>query len=255
MTGAALLIHQFRYDQRMFWRNVPSVFFSLALPLIFLFIFATVFGDSRYERLGVTLDNYYVPGIISLGIVSATLLNVAISVTVQREQGILKRLRGTPLPTRVFVAGRAGSAIVNAYLIAAVIALAGFLVYGVDISLGRLLGAAIVCGVAAASFCCLGFALSAVIPNQDAAPAVTNAIVLPLYFISGVFFPVDNAPEWLTKVAELFPVRHLTVAMLDVYSPQATGLGFAWKDLAVIAAWGVLGLILAMRYFRWAPRH
>ncbi len=254
MNGAALLAHQFRFDQKIFWRNVPSVFFSLVMPLLFLFIFATIFGDQTAASRGVSLDAYYVPGIVVLGVISATLLNIAISVSLQREQGILKRLRGTPLPTGVFVGGRAASSIINAYLIAAVIMVVGWIVYGVEISGTRLVGAMIVCGVSGAAYCCLGFALTALIPNEDAAPAVTNAIVLPLYFISGIFFPVDDAPQWLQTVADIFPVRHFAEAMFDVYSPGASGLGFAWTDLAIVAAWGVVGLLLAMRFFRWAPR-
>lgn len=254
MTGMPLLLHQFRYDQKIFWRNVPSVFFSLVMPLLFLLIFATIFGNDKSAARGVSLDAYYVPGIMSLGVISATFLNIAIGVSMQREQGILKRLQGTPLPTAVFVSGRAASAIVNGYLIAIVIMLVGMVVFGVELTGTRLLGAFVVVSISAAAFCCLGFALTAVIPNEDAAAAVTNAVVLPLYFISGIFFPVDDAPGWLQTVATVFPVKHFAEAMLDVYSPQATGLGFAWADLAVVALWGVAGLLLAMRYFRWSPR-
>ncbi|MBJ7348315.1 MAG: ABC transporter permease [Thermoleophilaceae bacterium] len=253
MSGARLAAHQFRYEQKIFWRNVPAVFFSLVLPLLFLLIFATIFGGQTDSQRKITLDAYYVPGIVSLGVISATLLNIAMSLSIQREEGILKRLRSTPLPTSVFVLGRAVGAVVNAYLIAAVIMLAGLLLYGVELSPERLLGAALVVSVAAAAFCCLGFALTILIPNGDAAPAVTNAIVLPLYFISGVFFPVDDAPQWLNTVANIFPIKHFVNAMLDVYSNTGSGLGIDSIDLAIIAIWGLVGLLLAVRYFRWTP--
>lgn len=256
MRLVRLVAHQFRYDQKAFWRNVPAVFFSLVLPVIFLLIFATLFGGDGGgdRRFGLAGGSYYVPGIIVLGVVSATLLNVAIGITLQREQGILKRLRATPLPPGVFIAGRALSAIANALLIAAVIMLLGRLLYGVEISGAGLAGVIVTCTVAAAAFCCLGFAISTIIPNEDAAPAVTNAIVLPVYFISGVFFPVDDAPSWLRAIAETFPVRHFTEAMLGAYSPRTSGTGVDAVDLLIVAAWGIGAAVIATRRFRWMPR-
>jgi len=109
MSGVALALHEFRFDQKTFWRNPASVFFTVMLPVIFLLIFATIFGNDRIDELGgVKTTTYYVPAIISLAVVSATMQSLAISLTVDRENGLLKRIRGTPLPSRVFIAGRIG---------------------------------------------------------------------------------------------------------------------------------------------------
>src|SRR5665647_1736195 len=112
MSGLRLAAHQFRYDQKLFWRSPPTVFFSVALPLLFLFLLGAVFGNasSRDAKYGLLADQYLVPAIMTLGIVSATFVNMAMTITFQRETGALKRLRGTPLPTWVFVTARTGTA-------------------------------------------------------------------------------------------------------------------------------------------------
>jgi ABC-2 type transport system permease protein len=256
MTGLRLFAHQFRYDQKLFWRNPATVFFSVAMPLIFLFLLGAAFGggndrDPVYKLLS---DQYLVPAIMTLGIVSATFVNMAMTITFQREMGVLKRMRGTPLPTTVFVAARTASAVVNATMIAVVILLAGKLVYGVDINSTRLIGVAITTIVGAVCFCSLGFALSVFIPNQAAAPAITNMIVLPLYFISGVFGDASKLPDVLREVGRIFPVYHLGACLFQSFSPTASGIGMHWGDLLNVAAWGAAGLIFASLKFRWEPR-
>jgi ABC-2 type transport system permease protein len=106
----------------------------------------------------------------------------------------------------------------------------------------------------AATFSALGLAVSALAPNAEAAPAIAQAIILPLLFISGIFIPLSEAPEWLTTVADFFPVKHYAEAMLSAFDPFAEGSGFAWNDLAVVGAWGVAGLLASIRFFTWEPR-
>ena len=126
MSAAALALHQFRYDQKTFWRNPASIFFTVLLPLIFLVIFSTIFGNDEIEELGgIKTTTYYVPAIITLAVVSATTQSLAIRLTVDRENGILKRVRGTPLPASVFIAGRIGNAIVVSVLGLLVVAAIG----------------------------------------------------------------------------------------------------------------------------------
>ena len=103
------------------------------------------------------------------------------------------------------------------------------------------------------AFCCLGYAITSVIRNEDAALPTTMAITLPLYFISGVFVAITALPHWLADVGEIFPVRHLANALLVAYNPHTTGLGFAGWDLLIVAAWGALGLLIAIRKFSWLP--
>jgi ABC-2 type transport system permease protein len=168
--------------------------------------------------------------------------------------GVLKRVRGTPLPTFGFVSARTASAVVNAALIALVILIAGKIFYGIDITAPRLIGVAIVTVVGAVSFCALGFAITVFIPNQSAAPAITNMIVLPLYFISGVFGDAANLPTVLQDIGKFFPIYHLGACLFSAFSPHASGIGISVKNLAVVIAWGAVGMIFAIFKFRWEPQ-
>jgi ABC-2 type transport system permease protein len=255
MSAVALALHQFRYDQKVFWRNPAAVFFTVLLPVVFLFIFATIFGSDEIEALGgIKTTTYYVPAIITLAVVSATAQSLAISLTVARENGILKRGRGTPLPSWVFIAGRVGNAIVLSVLGLVVVAVIGRIVYDVEIPWDRLPAVLVTLTVGAASFCCIGVALTAIIPSEDSAPAITNAVLLPLYFLSGVFIPETEIPDGVLHVADVFPIRHFFEAFFSAWNPLTTGSGFEWGHLALVAAWGVAALLVAVRAFRWTPR-
>jgi ABC-2 type transport system permease protein len=239
----SLLVHQFRFDQKVFWRNPASVFFTVMLPLIFLFIFATIFGNDEIEERGVKTTTYYVPAIISLAVVSATAVSLAINLTEDRERGLLKRVRGTPLPPSVFVAGRVGNSLVISLLMVVLVAILGRLVYGVSLPDQSIPAILVTLAVGAFAFSCIGFA----------APAVTNALLLPLYFISGVFIPDSEIPSGVLQVADVFPVRHFFEAFFTAWDPNTSGAGFELGQLAIVAAWGALGLVLALRFFRWEP--
>lgn len=255
MSAPGLALHQFRYDQKAFWRNPGAVFFTIALPLMFLFIFEEIFGNDTLEQLGgLKTTTYYVPAILTLAVVSATLQSVAIRLTVDRENGILKRGRGTPMPSWVFFAGRVGNAIVISMLMLVIVPGIGRLLYGVSIPWDHLPAVLFTLAVGAASFCCLGIALSAAIPSEDAAPAITNFAVLPLYFLSGVLIPETEIPDGVLQVANAFPIRHFFEAFFAAWNPATSGSGFEWGHLAVVAGWGVFGLLLAIRFFRWTPR-
>jgi ABC-2 type transport system permease protein len=256
MNGFALVAHQFRYDQKAFWRNPASVFFTVMFPVVLLLIFATVFGDQTVNvRGGIKTTTYYVPAIITLSVISATMQSLAMSLVIAREDGRLKRSRGTPMPPWVFIAGRVGNSIVVALMMLVLLAGIGRVLYGVPIPWERLPEIVLVLVIGAAAFCCLGIALTAAIPSQDAAAPIVNALLLPLYFLSGVFIPDDQLPSGVIHFANLFPIRHFFEAFFDVYVPAAGGgASIAWGHLAIVALWGVAGLLLAVRFFRWTPR-
>ena len=248
----SLVLHQLRYDQKAFWRNPAAVFFTVMFPVILLLIFATVFGDETIEvNGGIDATAYYVPAIITLSVISATMQTLAMSLVIAREDGRLKRGRGTPMPAWVFIAGRIGNSVVVAVIMLALVAAIGRLLYGVPIPWDRAPEMLAVLVVGAASFCCLGIALTAAIPSQDAAAAIVNALLLPLYFLSGIFIPDSELPSGVIDFANHFPIRHFFEAFFDAYEG---GSALAWGDLAVVAAWGAAGLLLAVRYFRWTPR-
>ena len=255
MSGLALVGHQFRYDQRAFWRNPASVFFTVMFPVVLLLIFATVFGGQTVDvRGGVKTTTYYVPAIITLSVISATMQSLAMSLVIAREDGRLKRGRGTPMPAWVFIAGRVGNSIVVALMMLALLAAIGRVLYGVDFPWEQLPAILIALVVGAAAFCCLGIALTAAIPSQDAAAPIVNALLLPLYFLSGVFIPDDQLPSGVIHFADVFPIRHFFEAFFDAYVPAGGGATVSWDNLAIVAIWGVAGLLLAVRFFRWTPR-
>ena len=256
MSAVGLVAHQFRYDQKSFWRNPASVFFTVMFPVLLLVIFAVVFSGQTVDiGRGIDVDAYYVPAIITLAVVSATMQSLAMSLTIAREDGRLKRGRGTPMPAWVFIAGRVGNAIVVSLLMLLLIAAIGKIAFTVPIPWSRLPEIVITLAIGAAAFCCLGIALTAAIPSEDAAAPIANFVLLPLYFLSGVFIPEDQIPNGVLTFASVFPVRHFFEAFFSVYEPAgAGGAGMQWGHLGVVAAWGVLGLLLAVRYFRWTPK-
>jgi ABC-2 type transport system permease protein len=256
MSGARLVWHQFRYDQKTFWRNPAATFFAVVLPVMFLFIFVTIFGnDDLHLASGraVKGSTYYLPGIVALGIVSTTFTNLAISLTATRERGLLKRLRKTPLPTWAFLASRTATSVVTAALLVVVLVTIGRLVYGVSVPTTTLGGAVLALVVGAFAFSALGFALTAAINSENAAAPITNAIILPLYFISGVFIPDQQIPSGVRTVAGFFPVKRLYQAFLTAFDPTTRGAGIDGKSLAIVALWGVAGALVAVRTFRWSP--
>jgi ABC-2 type transport system permease protein len=252
-----MALHLFGYDLRAFARNRQSQFFALALPVLFLVIFASVFGGGGNTTAvaggQISTSVYYVPGIIALGVIAACFGNLVASVTAQRERGVLKRRRATPVPAAAVIAGRVLTAVAVAVVMAAALLGIGWAAYGARVP-GRTAAAlAVTVIISAACFCCLGYALTSLIRNEDAALPAAMAITLPLYFISGVFVPVTVLPQWLADAGEIFPVRHLANALLTACNPHTTGLGFAGKDLLIVAAWGAAGLLIAIRKFSWLP--
>jgi len=252
-----MTLHLFGYDLRAFLRNRQSQFFTLALPVLFLVIFASVFGGSgnttQVAGGRISTSVYYVPGIIAFGVIAACFGNLVASVTAQRERGVLKRRRATPVPAAAVIAGRVLTAVVTAAVMAAVLLGIGWAAYGADVP-GRTAAALVVTVViGAASFCCLGYALASLVRNEDAALPASMAFTLPLYFISGVFVAASALPHWLADAGEIFPVRHLADALLVAYNPHTAGLGFAGMDLLIVAIWGIAGLLVAIRTHRWLP--
>ncbi len=252
-----MTMHQFSYDLRALLRNRQAQFFTFALPILFLVIFASIFGgqDHTVAVAGGRIETSvaYVPGIMTLGIIAAAFINLVISVTAQRESGVLKRRRATPVPAVVLIAGRALTAVVVAVISTLILLGIGWAAFGAHVPARTAPALALTIVVGAVSFCCLGFAVASLIHDQDAAQPVTQGIMLPLYFISGVFVAVSTLPHWIVDVAAIFPVRHLADALLTAYNPHTHGVGLAPADLLVVSAWGAAGLLIALRRFSWLP--
>jgi ABC-2 type transport system permease protein len=254
VSALALTMRQVRYTNRAFWRNPAAAFFTFAFPLMFLVIFTSLFGSGTADvgRREFSVAALYVPGIAAFSVITACYTNIAISVTFARDEGVLKRIHGTPLPGWAYVLARVLHAVVIAVVLVAIVAAFGRIFYDVSLPTGAaLLRFVVTLVVGAASFAALGLAITAVIPNADASPAIVNASILPLLFVSGVFIPVSDAmPRWVDVVGKIFPIRHY----VDSMNAAFLGMPFSWGDVLFVAAWGVAGLVLASRFFSWEPR-
>ncbi len=255
MNDLRLALRQVRYENTAFWRNPAAAFFTFAFPLIFLVIFNVIFGGGTTDRFGnpeLSVSNFYIPAVAAFAVITACYTYIAIGVTFARDEGQLKRMRGTPLPGWAYLFGRIAHAIVVAILLVVIVVLFGLIFYDVDIP-GKMPEFVASIALGAAAFAALGLALTAIIPNPDASPAVTNATILPLLFISDVFIPLDQGtPEWLITLSKVFPIKHFSNALIASYNP--TRVAFEAWDLAVMAIWGVVGVIAAARFFSWEPR-
>jgi ABC-2 type transport system permease protein len=257
-SGARLAVRQVRYENIAFWRNPASAFFTFAFPLLLMVIFTTILGtDTSTLPSGIEVDNstYYTASILAFSVVTACYTNIAMTVTFARDEGVLKRVRGTPLPGWSYLLGKILLSIGVMALLVVIVCTFGRVVYGIDLPTRSLPAFLVTLAVGAASFCALGLAVTAAIPNAEAAPAVVNASVLPLLFVSGVFIPIDVAPKWLQAIAGIFPIKHFLEATIDSFLPSPhNAYGWSWGDLAVVAAWGLGGLLVATRTFSWEPR-
>ena len=243
MSAGALAWRQYRLERRMFWRNPSAAFFNFALPLVFLALMGAVFADDP-DNLEVI-----VPGIAGMAVMSTTFSALAHNLVFLREQGILKRMRGAPMPAGSYLAALGMNAVTNTVLQVALITTAGKLVFGVDwprdfVALAVFVAVGVLC------FSALGVALAHVIPNLDSAPAYVNAVFLPVIVISGVFYESDDAPSVLRDLAEVLPLKHL-IDGLSGAMVKGEGLGTHWGALLVLAAWGAAAAVPAVRGFSW----
>jgi ABC-2 type transport system permease protein len=241
-----LAYHQWRLERRMFWRNPSAAFFNFLLPLLFLGLFGAIFSGDQKNL------NVIVPGIAGMSIMSTTFSALAMNLTFLREQGVLKRMRGTPLPESSYLLGVFANAVTNTAVQMVLIIGAGKLFFGVDWPSDWL---ELVVFVAAGVTCLasLGVAWSHVIPNFDAAPAYTNIVFLPVIFISGVFYDAENAPKFLTDLAQALPLTHI-IDGLSGAMVKHTSLADNASGLAIVALWTVVGVTFAIRGFSWESR-
>lgn len=254
MSTAAMTFRQLRYENKAFWRNPAAAFFTFAFPLMFLVIFNLIFGNNEVGEVdgqSVSGSTFYVPAIAAFSVITACFTNTSISVVFLRDEGILKRVRGTPLPAAAYLIARVVHSTIIAVLLVVIVSIAGYFFYDVTLPTDDLPRLALIVLIGAAAFSALGLAHTAIVPNADAAPPVVNATILPLLFISDVFIPLDDAPSWLVSFAKIFPIWHYSHSMLESFDPFDV---FASGNLLVVAAWGLGGLLLAIKFFSWEPR-
>ncbi len=252
MSSRGLLLHQVRLNQRSFWRNPESAFFNFAMPLGVLLIFgSTTSNNSIPGRTDVTLLTLFVPGILAFAVVVIAYGNLAATIALQRADGVLKRIRATPLNPTVYLGGQILSVLSTALLISATtIALGGiaFRVLPRPSAIPQLL---LILALGISCFAALGLAISTVIPTADAAGAITNGTYLPLAMVSGMFDAGIHLPKGLDTIISAFPLKALADGLRSAYDPATHGLPLG--NTLVLVAWTIAGLAIARRYFRWEP--
>ncbi len=257
MTGGLLRLSviQIRAQLKIFWRTPVAAFFTLFLPILMLILFNALFADGTVETPegDWPIRQFYTGGLAAFAAVSATYTNLANVVPISRDEGILKRWRGTPLPPSAYVAGMIGSGVVIAIIGVVFMIGLGVVAYDLEVDAAKLPAAAVTFVVGVAAFAALGLAIAAVIPNARSAPAVANATILPLAFVSNVFIALEDPPRWLEVLGDVFPLKPFVVAFQDAFNPLVDAPAFAWGKLGWIALWGVAGAVVAVTRFRWEP--
>jgi len=256
MSDFALLMRAVRAENRIFWRTPIGAFFTLGLPLIMLVLFVALFGndpigDTAYGN--ITTAQFYAPGLGVFAAASATYTNIAINLSMRRDDGILKRVRGTPIPPWVFLGGVVLSAVWIAVFATAVMVGLGMVAYGVELELDKVPAMVVSFLAGTICFATLGVALAGVAKTAAGAPAIANATILPMAFISNVFIPLEDPPGWLTWAGDILPLKPFAFAFTEAMSPFSEAPAFEWERVAALVVWTVVGVAVAAKTFRWEP--
>lgn len=254
-SDLAMVVRQTVYQLRYFVRVPVALFFTLALPVIMLILFNALFGDSiiRTADGSWSVRQFYTGGLAAYTAVSATYSNLANMVPIRRDEGVLKRWKGTPLPTWVYISGFIVSSIVIALVGVVFMLTMGVVLYDLEIEVAKMPAAIVTFFVGVGAFAALGMAVASLISSASSASAVANATILPLAFISDVFVVSDEAPGFLTTIGSFFPLKPFVNAFQDTFTPFVDPPAFDWQALAWVSLWGVVGLVIAVRKFRWEP--
>jgi ABC-2 type transport system permease protein len=245
-----LFLHELRAQQKLFWRSRESAVFAFVLPVAILVLAGSVYGDERIN--GVKASSYLVAGLIGYGTVATAFAGLAITLVIRREAGLLKRVRGTPLPASTYVAAVIASTIVVVALQVVAQVLIGRLLFDAHWpGAPGSLAVAVVLGCVV--FAALGLALTALVRSAEGSSGLVSAVYLPMFFISGVFWSVKSMPSFLQAIAEVLPLTYLLRLLRSVFIDGRT-LASSPGAVAVLAVWGFAGAALAVRTFRWEPR-
>jgi ABC-2 type transport system permease protein len=247
-----LFIHELRTEQQLFWRNREAAFFTFLLPVLFFLIFGAIYGNDYIQKEHVKASRYLEAGMIGYGVASTAFAGLAITMVVRRESGVLKRLRATPLPPAAYVLAVLASTFVVFLLEAILIVVIGKLLFGVAVP-SRALSLLVALVIGTGAFAAMGLGLTAAVRSAEGSSAVVNFVYLPMAIISGTFFTPKAYPTFLREIANVLPLTYFTKVVRDVIVRHH----HIWHEvdpLAVVLLWGAIGLVAALRGFRWQPR-
>jgi ABC-2 type transport system permease protein len=248
-----LLADQARYATVELWRSRVVFVFTFLFPLTWLVVLGMLAGNEVIDASGMRVMQFVTPTAAVMGVLYATLPTMATSLATAREQGVLKRVRGTPLPAWIYLAGRIGAAVVFAVGSLVAMLLVGVLAYDVQIVWRTMPATAVTIIVAIACFAAAGMAVASLARSAGVAEAASIAAAVVLAFLSGLFSVGGGMPDWADRLAAVFPLQGFAQAMQDQFNPYLTGAGWDWRALAVMAAWGLGCGLVAARTFRWDP--
>lgn len=254
-SPVGLVLVQTRHQLRMIWRIPIALFFTIMLPLVMLVLFNALFGgeDVRTDSGTWPVSQFYTGGLAAFTAVSATYTNLANMVPIRREEGVLKRWRGTPMTTGTYLIGFVGSAIVLAAIGAGIMIGMGVVFYDLQIEAAKVPAMIVTFLVGVGSFAALGMAVAAVVSDASSASAVANMTILPLGFVSNIFIPLDDPPVWLKTLGDVFPLKPFATAFQDTFNPAVDAPAFDWGRLLFVLLWGVAGALVAVKWFKWEP--
>jgi ABC-2 type transport system permease protein len=249
-------------ELKQFFRDRESAVFNFLLPVLLLVIFGSVFGGQELGPSGITFAQYFVAGMIASGILYSSFQSLSIAIPLEREDGTLKRLRGTPMPKAAYFIGKVGMVFVAYAAQVTILIVVGVAFYGINLPQTAVQWWTFVwvsvLGLIACTLC--GVAFSVVPKTGKGASAVVTPIVLVLQFTSGVFFLFSDLPPWMQKFASVFPLKWLTQGMRSVFLPESAAVvepAGAWelpKVAAMLMLWCVIGLVASVVFFRWTRR-
>ena len=246
-----LLLHELKGELRLYTRSRELAFFTFMLPIIFFVLLGSVYGDE--DRInGYRGPDYLLTGMLGYGVAATAFSGLAIVLVIRRETGVLKRLRATPLPAPVYIAAVLLATLIAFAVEAIVLVALGMLLFDAEFP-KNVLSAVAALLLGSASFAVLGVGVSGLVRRAEGASAVITALYLPLSFISGGFFSQQHFPGWLKQVADILPLTYFIDLMGSVML-KGVSLWDRPKDVAVITAWGIFGVLLATRFFRWTPQ-
>jgi len=247
-----LFLHEVRTAQLLFWRNREAAFFTFFLPIIFFLIFGSIYGNETIAKEHIRAAPFLQAGMIGYGVASTAFAGLAITMVIRRESGVLKRIRATPLPPATYLLALLVSTFIVFLIEAALMIAIGHFIF--DVAVPERLGSLFVLLLfGAACFAAMGLGLTGYIRSAEGSSAVVNFIYLPMALISGTFFTPKRYPSFLQAVAEVLPLTYFTKLTREVMV-RDRHLWTDWRSISVVALWGLIGLVAALRGFRWQPR-
>ena len=244
-----LAVHQLGNEQRLYWRSRELAFFTFALPILFFVLLGSTYGDDEID--GIKGSVYLLAGMLGYGVAATAFAGLAIMTVIRRESGILKRLRGTPLPAWAYICAVIASTVIVFAIEAVALVLLGRALFDIPFP-DRWLSLVLTLLLGALAFAAMGLGLTGVIKSAEGSSAVVNAIYLPMAFISGSFFSPAAFPPVVEAIADVLPLTYFIKLTRNVllYNEEVWD---DWRAVAVVAAWGLAGALAAVRWFRWEP--